>query len=212
MAKSPISKVLLALRHGIKGGLGEYGQEIGPNFLNEASRMVVTNLDVIKWLQRFNGLDLFGSAIARSWQELLQICSVLSYHRMRCQTHDPLPNLGNDAMFRDWANRGLAQKMEETGSEVNGLRGILEDADFRNTCAQASLEIGRGLNHMQYDYAVGVFHSPTIQLAALGLGYKFDGNLACNDGLIFVLRQDYGIECLGLWKDGLPLPMVGSTD
>ncbi len=203
-----IEKVFLAIRHTIKGGQEEIGGgELDSNFIGDTGREAVCRLELPRIFCRGRlMLDFFGSGLTRTWQHLLEL--VLNF-RLSGHSHDPLFNMGNEELFAEWEEKGLIQAAKETGSAIRGLHKVLTAEEFQTAIDNCFSDIKKALKYQTHSYALGIFHTPTIELAVHGTGYEFKKKLQENQGMIFVLLDDDTLQFYGPWESGDDIPHVG---
>jgi hypothetical protein len=201
------NKVLLAIRHAQKGGSSEYSDmPFQPDrFIGLAGYHQIENIKLPDILLN-TPIDLFGSGTLRTHQELLALAL---FFQLKGVPHYPLLNMGNDVLFSEWENAGLAAAAEKTGSNMAGCEMILGADGFHNACMECSHEIMDAFRVMQHHYGLGVFHSPTIEMAALAFSMTLKETLPENIGVIFVQdKNNRLIQCTGLWEPGQKLPEI----
>lgn len=204
---SKVAAVLLGLRHTKKGGEMESdtSKALSNDFIGNVGRACISNIVFPNNLTSAT-VDLFGSGLTRTHQELLEL--VLS-NNLFGNSHDPLLNMGTDAMFKHWQDLGLIAAAKEAGSNLAGLEKLLGFGDFDWVCKSCANDIRDAFRVMANNYAIGVFHTPTIEAAAKGFGYQTFESLAEDTGIVFILLDDDTIQCSGPWKSGDTLPNIG---
>jgi len=199
-----ITKIFLALRHTQKGGERKknYGQ-LPPDLIGSVGRERIAALVFPQKLK--DGVDLFGTAICRTHQE---ISVLLQKHFPVASLHDPLEELGNEARFKDWVDRGLMEACRKTGSNLLGLKATLSSDEFTELVKACQSDLVFAFGDMTFDYAVGVLHTPMIELLAESYGFVYKGNLDEDTGFVFVRCEDT-IHFMGFWQSEDPLPEIG---
>lgn len=201
-----ITKVLLAIRHTKKGGPSEFdpATKLPDDYVGKIGRDCIKAIE-LPYQITDERIDIFGSGTARTHQELTCLAMEIG---LSGNTHDPLFGMGTDTMFADWMAAGLKQAALEAGSNISGLNRIFTESAFVNACEACAAEIRNAFGVMEYSYGLGVFHTPTIEMAGHALGMPFPDSLAEDTGLIFVQYEDGSVVCTGAWKSGDEIPEV----
>ncbi|MFA6553862.1 MAG: hypothetical protein WCT27_05570 [Patescibacteria group bacterium] len=201
-----IQKVLLAIRHTKKGGVSETNpsDQLSDSYIGTTGRACIQAIELPYDIKQ-QRIDLFGSGVCRTHQELTALILV---NELDGEAHDPLLNMGNDTMFNAWMAAGLKDAVKETGSNIRGLEKVLGPEAFKQACEACADDIRKAISVMTYDYSLGVFHTPTIEMAAHALSMDYPATLAEDKGIVFVLYEDGSVSAYGTWSSGDPIPEV----
>ncbi len=208
MSKSKIAKVLLAIRHTEKGGIGENGKELSGTVIGPTGRKRLNSI-ILPRQTKHNGVHLFGSGCMRTHQCLV---TLILTNNLLGMSHDPLFALGTDEMFNSWIANGFRDAVKETGSNFLGVKKMFGE-QFPEEAKKVADDITFAFSTMDEgnDYALGLFHNPTIEMAAWYFDNSAELNLKEDEGVIFVQLEDGSIRYHGPWFSGDALPNIGDV-
>lgn len=201
-----IQKVLLAIRHTKKGGPSEFdpATNLPDSYIGATGRECIKAIKLPSEFTDYH-VDLFGSGIARTHQELVSLTAI---NCLDSEVHDPLLNMGTDELFTAWMAGGLKQAATDAGSNIKGLEKILCGEAFYRACRACADDILKAMQSMHFAFGLGVFHTPTIEMAAHAMKHAYSANLAEDTGMIFVLDEGMAVHYYGPWSSGDPIPAI----
>jgi len=194
-----VAKLLLVLRHTLKGGPGENDQELSGELIGPNGRKAIKQTELPRELTE-NALDLFHTGLIRT----AQCCITFAVSNgIVGHVHDPLLNLGNQDLFDSWMDQGLKEKMEEQSTGAKALLHTLGTAEWNRVCADCGADIKAAFDRMIEKHGLVICHTPTAEAAAAHFGFHYmDKQLKENEGFIFVQDNDGQIFSLDLWQPG----------
>src|SRR3989338_10888303 len=151
-------------RHGLKNG-----NNISKEGLEAAEALGIE-------LGRSRDYDVVvGGNESRTWQTLASFLLGLANYQHGQRALPPVANFGDGTLFKSWLDRGLADAVKKTGSNIRGLAAILTPEEFM-AAAQNALQgvMNVAAQVSNGSVVIGFGHSPIIELAAIGAGIKLE--------------------------------------
>lgn len=168
-------KKLVMFRHGKKDG-----KMISAEGLKEAMELGRTlNRDVN---------CVVAGLLPRTWQTASAVLGgYMTQGKAPVRALTAIEEFGTDELFNSWIEKGFRAAVQKTGSNLEGVRGILSEQDFAEVKETARAGIYEVFHQMFDDeLCVGFGHSPIIELAAEHYSL-FGQNLQELQGVIFTL-------------------------
>ncbi|MDP2684396.1 MAG: hypothetical protein Q8P20_05045 [bacterium] len=205
MSDQKIVKIMLAIRHTLKGGPAEFGGDLPGGVIGKVGRDRITAMKFPVYINSAR-FDAFGSGCLRTHQCLFHL---VVDHELQAVSHDALFNMGSDELFNGWIEKGLRDAAAEMGTLFLGVLKILGGEKFEKTAFVIAGDIKNAFSVMKYDIGLGFFHSPTIEMAAWSFDNNVELSLKEDEGVVFVQLEDGSVHYYGTWLSGDDIPDPG---